>query len=299
MDKQDMGNGLALYRYLEYLGWPRSYIGKLFLIAFLSIHVPLLSLIAYALSCPAESTKIRVFGFVLLTMLGGMSLGIWGLRELLKPVQLAIEALDVYFAHGQVLQLPTRFRDEVGALLTRVGYALQTFEQRRMRLEQVATEDFLTGLLNRRAAEDRLRQSISLAARNHLPLCVALMDVDWFKQINDKHGHTAGDQVLVRLSQHLRQILRESDWVARWGGEEFLLVMFAEAEGARIGLERIRQELAQLRVPIEKREISFTVSIGYTVVQFEEPFQACLNRADAAMYQAKEAGRNRVQLLGD
>lgn len=285
---------LWFYRCLEWLGWPRSYLGKVFLIAFVATHVPLISIIGYIILGPRDISKSMTFWLVVLATLAGTLLFVWALKQLFKPVLLAYQALKAYSDRDQVLRLPTHWNDEVGLLLSNVAYAVQTFEQRRLALEQLAAEDFLTGLHNRRAAEDRLRQCLSLVARDKLSICVALMDIDWFKRINDQYGHATGDQVLIALSRHLKQLLRESDWAARWGGEEFLLVFFSDIEGTRSALQRICNDLAGLTVVAGNAEIRFTVSIGFTVAQSDDSVLDCVERADRALYQAKQVGRNCV-----
>lgn len=286
---------MRLYRWLERLGWPRSYLGKIFLVGFVATHVPFVSIIGYIALGPKELSKATTFWLIALATTAGTLMLVWALQQLLKPVLLAYRALDAYFDQGEVLQLPTYLGDEVGLLLSKIAYAIQTFEQRRLALEQLATEDFLTGLHNRRAAEDRLRQCFSLVTRDKLMLCIALLDIDRFKQINDQYGHGAGDQVLTTLSQHLKQLLRKSDWAARWGGEEFLLVLFSDAEGTQTALERLCANLAGLTVSTREAEIRFTVSIGFTVARPEDQLMDCLERADRALYQAKQAGRNQVR----
>jgi diguanylate cyclase (GGDEF)-like protein len=282
------------HQWFGWFSWPHSYFGKVFLLAFVATYVPLISIISYIILGPRDISKLMVFWLVVLATLSGTLFFIWAFHHLFKPLLLACQALNTYFDRGQVLQLPTRWDDQGGLLLSKVAYAIRTFEQRRLVLEQLAAEDFLTGLHNRRAAEDRLRQCLSLVARDQLAICVALMDIDWFKQINDQYGHAAGDQVLIALSRHLKQILRESDWAARWGGEEFLIVLFSEIEGTENALQRIRTDLAGLTVVVDNAEVRFTVSIGFTVAQLDDPVLSCVERADRALYQAKQAGRNHV-----
>ncbi len=120
-------SSLWFYQWFESLGWPRSYFGKIFLIAFLTNHVPLLALITYLLLEPGKISKLTVFWLVLVATLTGTTLALWALQHLLKPVRLAKQALVIYFARGQVLQLPTRFQDEVGSLLKHVSDAIQGF----------------------------------------------------------------------------------------------------------------------------------------------------------------------------
>lgn len=290
-----LGDELWFYQWFNHLGWPRSYLGKIFLLGFLGTHLPLLSLVGYFVFGPATISKSSVFWLVLLATLADTTLLLWTLQQLFQPLKLAMRGLSVYLNEGRTLPLPTHFQDEAGLLLGNVAYAVQTFEQRRLALEQLASEDFLTGLLNRRAADDRLQQSLKLADRDELPLGVAMLDVDQFKQINDHFGHGVGDQVLVTLSWHLKQLLRGSDWAARWGGEEFLIVLFSRPAGVEIALERVRTGLARLAVVTDNTEVKFTVSIGYTMAQSNDQPQSCVERADRALYEAKQAGRNRLK----
>ncbi|PSO52706.1 MAG: hypothetical protein BRC38_15525 [Cyanobacteria bacterium QH_6_48_35] len=122
---------------------------------------------------PADLSKGELLGLVLLATLIGTALVLCLLYELLKPVLLAKKALQVYFDQGEVLKLPTDLRDEVGSLLCNVAYSIKTFESRRVMLEEIAVRDCLSGLLNRRAAEERLQQSLKLAKRNQFPLSIA------------------------------------------------------------------------------------------------------------------------------
>lgn len=290
-----MGNELWFYRWLERLGWPHSYLGKIFFIAFVATHLPLLFLVGFLVFGPTDPAKLAIFWLVLLATLFDTVVSLWALKQLFQPILLTTRALSLYLNEGQIVQLPTHFQDEAGKLMGSVAYAVQTFERRQRTLEQLASEDFLTRLPNRRAADDRLRQSLRLAARDRGPLCIALMDIDQFKQINDQYGHAIGDQVLARLSQELKIVLRGSDWAARWGGEEFLLVLFSNVEGTQTALERVRVSLARLTIATDRATIKFTVSIGFTKAHAGDQPQTAVERADQALYLAKQAGRNRVR----
>ena len=174
---------------------------------------------------------------------------------------------------------------------------IQRNEQTRLLLEQIATEDLLTGLPSQRAADRQLQQSLSLAGRQQQPLGIALLNVDNFKRVNDRYGHTVGDQVLVQLVAHLKDILRGGDWIARCGGDQFIVVIFADRNGTRISLERIRTEIANLNLTVVSAEIKLTVSIGFTMARGGLEAQACLDRAQVALSQVKQSGRNRVKIF--
>jgi diguanylate cyclase (GGDEF)-like protein len=292
-----MARELGLYQWFESLGWPRSYAGKAFLIAFVMIQVPMIALIVYIILSHNDAINISLFVILPLATLLGSFLVTFAFKLLLQPVKLAQEALDSYVGENQIIPLPTHFRDEVGSLLSNIAKVIQVFEIRRSNLEQIAVKDFLTGLLNRRAGVERLQHSLELSARNQLSLCVAVIDLDYFKKINDNYGHAIGDRVLIALSESLQQIVRGSDWVARWGGEEFLVVLYTDLEGAKVALERIREGIAQLSVPTDmpdKPELSFTTSIGFTLAIANDTIHTSVDRADKALYTAKREGRNQV-----
>lgn len=163
-------------------------------------------------------------------------------------------------------------------------------------LHERATTDPLTRLFNRGFGEQRLREVLALAGRQGGPTSVALADVDHFKAVNDTYGHAAGDLALRAVGQALKGACRVSDVLARFGGEEFLVVLPGTggasagtvAEGLRAAVEGIRFEFAGRRVPL-------TASFGVATARGDEPADDLVRRADAALYRAKAAGRNRIR----
>ncbi len=163
----------------------------------------------------------------------------------------------------------------------------------------LALTDGLTGLYNRRHASKRLEEEIARARRNKTGLCVAMCDVDHFKAINDEYGHSAGDRVLQQIGRSLTEYVRRNDIVARWGGEEFL-VIFSEIKltAARIVAERLRGRLANTpQVSGGPGQIS--VSIGLARLGSGSTAQSMIEEADQALYRAKARGRNRVEVAGE
>jgi diguanylate cyclase (GGDEF)-like protein len=158
--------------------------------------------------------------------------------------------------------------------------------------QRLAMTDGLTGLANRRHAEQTMRRELSRAQRYGTKLCLALLDIDFFKRINDSQGHGVGDEVLMGIGRTITASIRESDFAARWGGEEFLLLMpNADLEGAVVCCERIRASVAS---SIHSAGQPVTVSIGISLYQSGEPVEAILARADQKLYEAKNTGRNRL-----
>ncbi len=165
-------------------------------------------------------------------------------------------------------------------------------------LWESTTADPLTGLNNRRYLEQRIRSEYAFAKRHQRPLSMLVLDIDNFKRVNDTWGHIAGDAVLRAVGACLTSTLRTEDVAARFGGEEFVLLLRDEdAAGTQIAAERIRAQIEKMRVPWEGRSIGVTVSIGLATFTPETNFEdgdAILARADACLFRAKQSGRNRV-----
>jgi diguanylate cyclase (GGDEF)-like protein len=154
--------------------------------------------------------------------------------------------------------------------------------------KKMSLHDPLTGLANRRFMDITLQQAINLAERYDKPLCVAMIDVDFFKKFNDNKGHDAGDKMLTMVAQKIDSGERASDMTARYGGEEFILIMpEADLRGARLAAERIRQNIEDT--------LEVTVSVGVAMYNKGTSYEELIKAADMAMYKAKENGRNRVE----
>ena len=164
-------------------------------------------------------------------------------------------------------------------------------------IRELATHDDLTGLLNRRAMFERMHIEQRRSLRTGHPLLVAQLDIDHFKAVNDTLGHSKGDLVLQAFADTVRHSVRETDVLARWGGEEFVLLLCdTPAEEAAALLERVRQAVQAMRVPLPQggEPIAITVSIGLACHVQSDTLAHTLERADKALYAAKAQGRNRV-----
>jgi diguanylate cyclase (GGDEF)-like protein len=165
---------------------------------------------------------------------------------------------------------------------------------RNAELEALARTDTLTGLANRRHADDMLRATVAGARRHDRTLSVALLDIDRFKSVNDRYGHAAGDTVLREVAKRLTAHLREEDLAARWGGEEFLLLMPDTDDGVT-ACERLRKAIADDPILLpDGTPLNVTASFGTAQWAPGEDPEALVARADKALYAAKESGRNRV-----
>ncbi len=167
------------------------------------------------------------------------------------------------------------------------------------KLEEMATHDSLTGLLNRRALYDRACRELARAQRERLSLSVIMIDLDHFKEINDRYGHLAGDQALLLATGILQRGLREYDLLGRWGGEEFLMVLPGTDDPESLAVaERLRDEISLSPLQLaDGRRVTFRASFGVASLYHgseEISFDVLVNDADLALYQAKRQGRNQV-----
>ena len=216
------------------------------------------------------------------------------LRALLAPVRLVSHALKSYLDERAKPDLHTGFSDEAGRLMADVQYTIDHLDGTIRSLEGLSGTDHLTGLPNRRKGEERLAADLARARRGGEQLTVAVVDVDKFKAINDTHGHQAGDICIRHVAEVIRRNVREGDWLARWGGDEFVLALwdasvFASPEAM---LRRINRSLKESPVRLSLgEELVLSVSVGAHRYAGEDDLREMLAKADAAMYEAKREGR--------
>lgn len=189
-----------------------------------------------------------------------------------------------------------------------VGYVIYRFQRQahsqaqalvrlNEQLRQLASFDSLTGILNRRQGTHIAEELFHLAKRNGMPYSIAFLDVDHFKQVNDRYGHDAGDFVLIDFTKRISKLIREGDVFVRWGGEEFVLLLpETDLAGAEHLCEKVRVCVQDAGVCYKQQEIKLTVSIGVsTLADRDAQVDDTLRRADDAVYLAKRNGRNRCE----
>ncbi len=203
----------------------------------------------------------------------------------------------VHFAFAVIVLLGTQvvsgrfgqMRERLSAQKAELGKALEINRE-------LATRDALTGLLNRRAMVEMLVRPAPRAQRGDGRMALAIIDIDFFKRINDERGHNAGDAVLHRFASLLGGGVRKGDLLARWGGEEFLLLMpGSHPREGRQALERLRALIAQADWSAQIGEHPLTFSAGVTSLIGGEDHEAAIERADQALYRAKQGGRDRIE----
>jgi diguanylate cyclase (GGDEF)-like protein len=292
---------LRLYRALSRAPFPKSYLGKVFLTAFLGTHVPLLALLAYFVRFRrfGFGATLRILSITVPATLGGTAMTLWAMHALYTPVTLASKALRRYLDMGEIPELPTGYADRAGRLMADVQYAVERLDAAMSSLGELATTDHLTGVYNRRAAEGRLAEDIARAQRGGETLTLALLDFDQFKPVNDEHGHHAGDACLIHFAEVLGRNVREGDWIARWGGDEFLVsVWHAEEEGpsSERALERVADVLRENPVVLPNgEEALLTFSGGVCRWQPGDDPGRLVWKADQALYRAKAEGGDTIE----
>ena len=206
-----------------------------------------------------------------------------------------IRILDIVLSETRGL----RFSDEVFSAQEQVKCAEQKIESLKSELEQLrglVQTDQVTGAFNRRGLDDIFKREAARADRNAQSLGLVLIDLDNFKQINDNFGHQYGDSVLINLVNIAKETLRPSDIVARFGGEEFVILLpDVEMEDALTIIHRLQNNLAKnFSIQVDKQSMPVTFSAGIALRSFGEHQNSVISRADKALYQAKRTGKNRA-----
>jgi diguanylate cyclase (GGDEF)-like protein len=161
----------------------------------------------------------------------------------------------------------------------------------------MATTDALTALPNRRAFDVVIEVLFNEGMRNKTPVAIIMLDIDHFKSINDRYGHLGGDYVLSEAARIIKSCLRASDFVCRWGGEEFLVIIKdCNKDGVMALAEKIRRTLEQASIMYKGKSVSITASLGACMLHPGQEVDLAIERADKAMYLAKSAGRNKALL---
>jgi two-component system cell cycle response regulator len=260
------------------------------------------------LACRAAPTDVAVVDVELCRTRGGDALlqAIKGDVDAFRTAVVLLERADLDL-DSAVTALDRGAQDFLvepvsdGELVARVAAAARTkvlqeelVEQSR-RLETLIFEDPLTGLANRRFILSQLASLVSGTRRHGRPLSIAIVDVDHFKSVNDRHGHQVGDRVLVGVTAALRGHMRAEDQLGRLGGEEFLVVLpDTDHDDAMAAAERMREEVAGTMADHDGVPLRVTVSLGVATWELEEPPELLMRRADEALYAAKAGGRDRV-----
>lgn len=268
---------------------------KIFGICFIATHAPLILLASY-LVAGYSSKPTAVLLTVLVATLIGTLFCLTCLWRLIRPLRDVVAMIDVYRSSGVVKTLLSQQHDEIGRVVNGVSELISELDATLSQLRRQASTDPLTGLGNRRWLRDIGALELQRATREEAPISVILFDLDHFKAINDRHGHEAGDQVLMMTGATIQHNLRPYDIAARIGGEEFCIVLPRTGLKMAISVaERLRRELASKAAgPIKAGAV--TASFGvYRGDPTNETLKAMMNVADQQLYRAKNGGRNTLR----
>ncbi len=237
--------------------------------------------------------RVLLLGALTVGMLAAATIALTWYDPVRYPVTKSWAVLAVGGSALLMLSLVGKWISDIGVKL---GRQTKELSEAVRTVEQMATTDMLTGLLNRRVVTDLAEAELKLMERTGAPMCVALIDLDHFKDINDRFGHHAGDTALRGFAQSTTPQLRQVDKLARWGGEEFLLMLpQLNQHEALTALERLRQTVEAL-VFKDHALMQLTFSVGIAQAQPGESLEHLVDRADQAVYEAKRQGRNRCVL---
>lgn len=180
---------------------------------------------------------------------------------------------------------------KLGKLEKRTEY----YRQKWLEEKHKSDTDSLTGLPNRGAYDKRLEEEFKRWLRRPEPMCIAVLDIDHFKKINDQYGHRVGDKTLQIVAQTMRKTLRATDYLARYGGEEFVcLLLNTDAKEVMTPLEKVRKAIENIPFKIKNERLNITISIGVTMLLATDNSHTVFDRADKALYEAKDTGRNKI-----
>jgi diguanylate cyclase (GGDEF)-like protein len=246
------------------------------------------SAMAYILIRPSKdgvSLLQRVIGANDALFAFAMALGAWNVLS--DPTRaLGSSALHSFAALAAYLLM----------IVNGFGFLLLCKQKADEQMALLATIDDLTGVANRRAFFEQADNARMLALRLRRPIALMMLDIDHFKQLNDRFGHATGDEALTVFSRTVRGTLREHDIMGRLGGEEFALALpGTDLEGALQAAERLREAVTEAPLITSGATYTMTVSVGVVLIEPNEPLTAALARADHGLYAAKSAGRNRVE----
>lgn len=271
---------MRLYRATAFL-FPRHYTIRMFLLCFLAVHMPLLAFLGFELTRGAWHWQ--TFAVLLGATVVGSAFAIAALAGLLVPVAVATRGLRALRDGQQMQDIPAGGPDMAGELLESVAHALRSTSARLDELKGLALTDPLTGLLNRRGFVEQLEQLPTGAGT------LALLDGDRFKQVNDRLGHAEGDRVLRALADRLRDRLRKQDMAARWGGDEFVILLRdTEEQEARAIVKRVQLSLRRRPIArLDGRPVNFSVGFAPLAGETMEAVTEAVKAADAEMYATK------------
>lgn len=285
------------YSLLSRLPFPKSYPGKIMLVIFFGTSLPMLTIIFYLLIFFTLSimATLQILGITLLVTILGTGFTIYTLRLLLSPLTLVSRNLYDYVNDRKLPDLPTHFTDEAGRLMGLTQHTIGSIDNLIQSLEKASITDHLTGAYNRHSGEKRLKEDISRVKRSGGTISLVMLDIDDFKLINDQYGHDTGDVCIKHFVNIMRSNIREGDLLVRWGGDEFLLILFnSDLQFSGKILERICLAIKDQPAQTYQGEIDLTMSVGICEYNGKDSAEIFFKKADSALLLAKRLGKSQI-----
>lgn len=247
----------------------------------------------YAMLVEARN-RILLITILLTVAIGGTAVII--ARSIIYPLQELIKGVQQVAGGDLQVTVPVRKKDELGMVAGMFNEMVERLQKDQLRLEELATTDPLTGLANRKQIMTSLLLQMEGFSRHGTRFSLLMLDIDFFKRVNDTYGHQAGDSVLIEIASILSTTLRTLDTAGRYGGEEFVVILdTADQAQAVHSADRIRQAVERHLFSCDGQELQITVSVGASVIYpTDRTVDSLIARVDKALYQAKAEGRNRV-----
>ena len=279
------------YDFTNRIPFLKSYAAKFLFVAFLGTHVPLISLIAFAtVQSNSDNVGLSYLIVTLLATLIGTAITFLALKLLLTPLSKASESMQSYLQDAVLPSLPEQYNDEVGSLMRNVQRSLFHLDGLIIQTRQASTVDTLTGLTNRGFAQRLLEQEILAAQKDQSMFTLYFVDANSLKLVNDSYGHAAGDECLALISSALSRNIRQGDWCARWGGDEFIVVLKGKSAISASYAARLVAYLEQHPLRLSAtRSVPVSVSLGSCEYAPGLDALSMVAAADATMYEAKRA----------
>ena len=287
---------LFLYNLLSKFGLFNTFASKVIFVALICFLIALIPIVIILLQYNFNIQQILLLCFVFfLSFSTGIVLFSILIKSLLLPINLVCYTLDEYKKNNVLPKLPLSYSDELGILMKDVQEFVESINTKMTSLTKNLMIDHLTGVYNRLSSEKRISEDIARVKRNNEILTVAMFDIDDFKLCNDYYGHSVGDKCLVEVANTVKNNLRESDWIARWGGDEFLVVFSnVDSETSSKVLVRIMEILKNTKIMADQKTINMSVSIGITELIEDDDYLSILNRVDMALLEAKKKGKSNI-----
>lgn len=291
-----MNKQLKLYTVLSRIPvLQSSYSLKILTVVSVTLLFPLLTLIGYLIIIDGWQEHWVVFLIILLATLPSGAVTLYLLILLLYPIDLTMKTLHDYINYGQLAKLPSHYQDSVGQLMMNVQYAIDKIDLLTRVHAQDCTIDPLTGIINRRAGEERLRQELARARREGGSVLIVILDIDKFQVINEQFGRRMGDVCLTNVVDVAQNSIREGDWMARWGTDEFLITLWNfQHDSPQQVLKRIQQNL--LETPMNEL-LQINISVGACEVTPDMDFDAALLKIERLLQEVKGLNKGEILIL--